>query len=447
MTSLQRTTSKDGKTLFRKQFRINGKRPTIRLGTLRESEAQSLSRQIDLLIDAKKHNFPLNAESQAWIRDTAPNHLLRRLVAVGVLDETTKVVQMRLCPDKDQPVIPSLDQFISWYVQQRRADCEASTVLKISSSLNQLATFCSQDKKIVSIGDITEVTAFQYRLHRLENRAEATVAKDIKICKTAFTYAKRNGWLETNPFTGIKAGSEHNPDGQKVIDIDTYEALIESCPNSTWRVIITLARISGLRLPSELVNLKWEHVNWSEGKILITSPKTKRYGKHQRTIPLFPRLETELAEHFELTGSQSEFVIEDIALRSKGSNLRTTFHRIRERAGVPIFPNPFRNLRLSAANDICRAGFTMKVVTEWFGHDMATALKHYHQVMPADFARAREQDPFKQPEKVTPKATPALPRMGENGQAPIKKGIENTVEHGSYQCLMTPTGLEPVLPP
>ncbi len=84
----------------------------------------------------------------------------------------------------------------------------------------------------------------------------------------------------------------------------------------------------------------------------------------------------------------------------------------------------------------------MKVVTEWFGHDMATALKHYHQVMPADFERACEQDPSKQAEKVTPKAMPALPRMGENGQAPIKKGIENTVEHGSYQCLMTPTGLE-----
>ena len=47
--------------------------------------------------------------------------------------------------------------------------------------------------------------------------------------------------------------------------------------------------------------------------------------------------------------------------------------------------------------------------------------------MPADFARAREQDPFKQAEKVTPKATPALPRMGENGQAPIKKGIENNI--------------------
>ena len=89
----------------------------------------------------------------------------------------------------------------------------------------------------------------------------------------------------------------------------------------------------------------------------------------------------------------------------------------------------------------------MKVVTEWFGYDMATALKPYHQVIPADFARARVGDPFKQAEKVTPKATPALPRMEENGQATIKKGIENPVKHEDYQCLMTPTGLEPVLPP
>ena len=158
-------------------------------------------------------------------------------------------------------------------------------------------------------------------------------------------------------------------------------------------------------------------------------------------------MEIELAQRFELTGSKSEYVIEQAVLRSIPSNLRTTFHRIRERAGVPIFPNPFRNLRLGAANDIRHGGITMKVVTEWFGHDMATSLKHYHQVMPADFARARNEDPFKQSDAVTPKATPALPRMGKNGQAPIKKGIGNPVKHEDYQCLMTPTGLEPVLPP
>ena len=58
--------------------------------------------------------------------------------------------------------------------------------------------------------------------------------------------------------------------------------------------------------------------------------------------------------------------------------------------------------------------------------------------MPVDFDRAWEEAPFKHAEK----AMPALPRMEANGEAPIKKGIENTVEHGTYQCLMPPTGLE-----
>ena len=170
--------------------------------------------------------------------------------------------------------------------------------------------------------------------------------------------------------------------------------------------------------------LKKGNTNCSQETTLVISPKSKRYDKHQRTIALFPRVETALAQHFEVTGSKNEYVIDRAALRSQDKNLRTTSHRIRERSGVPIFPNPFRNLRLSAANDSCSGGFTMKVVTEWFGYDMATALKHYHQVMPADFARARNEDPFKQADKVTPKATPALPRMEENGQAPIKKAFK-----------------------
>ncbi|MGC6448446.1 MAG: hypothetical protein ACON5D_19645 [Rubripirellula sp.] len=58
---------------------------------------------------------------------------------------------------------------------------------------------------------------------------------------------------------------------------------------------------------------------------MVISPKSKRYDKHQRTIPLFPRLETKLAEHFELTGLKSKYVIEQAALRSQDANLRTTF--------------------------------------------------------------------------------------------------------------------------
>ena len=64
-------------------------------------------------------------------------------------------------------------------------------------------------------------------------------------------------------------------------------------------------------------------------------------------------------------------------------------------AGIPDIQNPFRNMRLSAANDVCRIpGITPATIVEWFGHDMKTALKHYHRTTSNDFAQARKTDPF-----------------------------------------------------
>ena len=138
---------------------------------------------------------------------------------------------------------------------------------------------------------------------------------------------------------------------------------------------------------------------------------------------------------------------------SQHYRVRTTFNRIREKAGVAKFPNPFRNLRLSAANDVCRAGYTMKVVTEWFGHDIVTALKHYHKVIQADFDRARAHDPFT-PKNVqqTPRRnrqqnpTQAHPRTAAQSTAQIEKASGKSIIPEAQNAKMTPTGLEPVLP-
>ena len=116
---------------------------------------------------------------------------------------------------------------------------------------------------------------------------------------------------------------------------------------------------------------------------LVISPKSKRYDKHQRTIALFREWKQALAQHFEVTGSKTSTSSTGrlCDLKIKTSHDLSPHPRS---VGSSDFPKPVPEPRLSAANDICRDGFTMKVVTEWFGHDMATALKHYHQVMPAD---------------------------------------------------------------
>ncbi|MFK7768602.1 MAG: tyrosine-type recombinase/integrase [Mariniblastus sp.] len=240
---------------------------------------------------------------------------------------------------------------------------------------------------------------------------------------------------------------------------DKFELMLGACPDTTWKVILALGRYGGLREPSELVNLKWEHVNWissesGHGTVTVASPKTKRYGRPQRTIPLFGRLQPILMEHYLRTSGSSEFVVDNPKLRRKKSNLRTTFHKIREKAKVEKFPNPFRNLRLSAANDVCRQGHPTKALEDWFGHDIRTALTYYHQVLESDLKKACSVDPFGFGDDA------GAVSKGMHQDAPdctdvhvatrIKKAHEiHGLSSHSCTCVqraMTPTGLEPVLP-
>ena len=56
-------------------------------------------------------------------------------------------------------------------------------------------------------------------------------------------------------------------------------------------MIISLSRYGGLRCPSEHILLKWADINWDEGKMLVTSPKTERYPDGaSRQVPVFAEL-------------------------------------------------------------------------------------------------------------------------------------------------------------
>ena len=50
-------------------------------------------------------------------------------------------------------------------------------------------------------------------------------------------------------------------------------------------------REKGLRVPSEVLSLKWADVNLEKQRILVTSPKTEHHvGRESRDIPMFPEL-------------------------------------------------------------------------------------------------------------------------------------------------------------
>ncbi len=95
--------------------------------------------------------------------------------------------------------------------------------------------------------------------------------------------------------------------------------------------------------------------------------------------------------------------------RDAVQNLRTTFLKILDRAGIPRFERPFTNLRSSRVTEL-RQHFDPKVVSVWLGHSESISSKHYAQVRPEDFAAA-----------VAKPVAPPVARSDANQSAPTQK--------------------------
>jgi hypothetical protein len=200
--------------------------------------------------------------------------------------------------------------------------------------------------------------------------------------------------------------------------------------------------------------LRWSDVDWKADRLRIESSKTGL-----RFCPMFPEIRKAI--------DQAQYVAPDGAVwcitRYWGglANLRTQFGRILERAGVVPWPKPFVNLRSTRRTEL-QEMFPDHVVNSWLGHSGAVAAKHYLQVTDEHWSRAAEPVPPLSPSKGqiygknvnsrSPIGSPIAADPGPSSEsADIKKPRENPGFDGSRWLPdsneMTPTGIEPVLPP
>jgi integrase len=73
------------------------------------------------------------------------------------------------------------------------------------------------------------------------------------------------------------------------------------------RTIIALARWNGLRIPSEIRDLRWRDIDWEKRRMIIRSPKLARYeDKAERCVAIFPEAFVFLQELRRLRPEASE---------------------------------------------------------------------------------------------------------------------------------------------
>ena len=358
----------------------DGSRKPIRLGKVPMKTATSVKIRVETLLAAQLGNHAIDGDTATWLGNL-DSKLYDKLAAVGLVAR------------REPKAVATVGSFLVEYVA-RRVDVKSATKEVWGQvTRNLLECYGAQH----DLRTIDETAAEDFKLFLLETKlAPTTIAKRLQFARQFFKAAVRRKLIVSNPFADVASAATSTTDRQRFITREETQRLLGACPNTDWRVIVSLCRFGGLRSPSEVLSLRWQDVNWAGQRVRVRSPKTERHaGKASREVPLFPELASVLTDAFEAAPEGAVYVVGNDGYRKaadtpsgwRNCNMRTQFGRIIQRAGLEPWPRLFHNLRASRETELARE-YPVHVVTAWLGNTPKIALKHYLMTTEADFQKA-----------------------------------------------------------
>ncbi|MDR1480438.1 MAG: hypothetical protein LBJ00_16005 [Planctomycetaceae bacterium] len=206
--------------------------------------------------------------------------------------------------------------------------------------------------------------------------------KIIVAIKPIFRYACDCRFLEVSPFEKVKGGSTSNPERQYYVSYDEIKSAIDACGNNVEMAgILAFARYAGLRIPSEINDLKFSDFTFSvfgvKGSFKV--PKTGKTGV--RKVPFFEELRPHFMSIYSAKQPNQEYVFERYR---KHVNPAPEIQKKMRKKGLPIWEKFFVNLRSSCITDKEYKGWNEATMNAVFGNTENVRIKHYIQPMQDD---------------------------------------------------------------
>jgi integrase len=341
------------------QWKFNNRRWWAGLGATGAKAAAVLANRLQAVLDEIEHTGRLSGDSTAWL-SSLRGRLRQRLYECGVLSAEPTVRQ--LC-----------DAF------EVRKERKEQTNVNYSHAIRNLVKCYGLD---------TPASAVQGREFRpyLESRglSRSTVNKRISIARSVFKT------ITPNPFAEVTAGRQDNSARQFYVAADTILAVCRYA-DPELKLVLMLARFAGLRVPSELLAMRFSDIEWEHDKIYVRSPKTEHHkGGEGRYVPLFHQVRSPLLEAFDRARDGSGKVFPDSATVSTAF-LRIRLTRLLGRLEVGIWPRLFQNLRASWETDCLK--LWPAETPKWAGHSHLVSQRNYHMQTNDSFRAAAAPPP------------------------------------------------------
>ncbi|MGC1507460.1 tyrosine recombinase XerC [Ketobacter sp.] len=271
----------------------------------------------------------------------------------------------------------SIDRYLN-HLQLQRMLSE-HTVLAYRRDLQHLVEFANKQ----SLPDVNEITPQHIRMLVAERHRKGSKSKSLQrllaSLRGLYRYLIQNKQAQHNPAQGIRA-----PKGEKrlphTLDVDQVQQLMqidERDPLSIRdRAILELFYSSGLRL-SELLQLKIEHLDWSEATVRVLGK-----GNKERVVPVgrlaLQALQDWLALRDQFAPQDTSLFISKRGTPLHPSTVQKRFKQWGIKQGIDRNLHPHL-LRHSFASHILESSGDLRSVQELLGHaDISTTQIYTH---------------------------------------------------------------------
>ena len=234
---------------------------------------------------------------------------------------------------------------------------------------------------------LTQITPWhvdKYKSKRLKdisrfNRpiTKASINRELACLKTMLNYAVGEGWLLSNPIAGYKLFGE-KLNKLRVVSVDEFDRVYNNA-SELLQPILVMAYNTGMRR-NEILSLKWENVNLSEGYIRVEETK----NDESRYIPINKQLHKTLKLVKYKSSGEHVFSHEGQPVKC----FKTAFDNAVKRSGVKRFT--FHDLRHTFASNLVMKGVDITTVSELLGHKSIAMTKRYSHPTPEHKRRAVE---------------------------------------------------------
>ena len=266
--------------------------------------------------------------------------------------------------------------FISEYLEYSLKHKARKTFIADKSSLNNFLSF--GDNR--TLNTVNSKLIDQYINHRLESIKKVSVNIELRHLRAAFYKAQKWGYIEKNPFKGIKllAIPENKP---HFLTHEQIDKLLEVIDRYWFREVFLFAIHTGLRR-AEIVNVKWTDIDFDNSVLKVRQDSTfTTKSKKERMLPLnntiFNLLVTKKRD--------SEFVFcNEVGNKRDADKISRVFREYRNNSELDTAFN-FHSCRHTFASHLVQKGVSLYIVSKLLGHSDIKTTEIYAHLSPQTF--------------------------------------------------------------